>query len=68
MKEDIFFNSLSNLINFLNKEGFARSDGLLKSMGPTCPYFIKSKGLMYNNFNKEKFLELADLVSKAADK
>jgi hypothetical protein len=65
MKEDDFFNSLSTLITFLNKEGWERTDGLLKSMGPTCPYFIKSKGLMYNNFNKEKFLELVDLVSKA---
>jgi hypothetical protein len=66
--EDIFFEVLAHLVDFLNESGWERSDGLLKSMGPTCPYFIKSKGLMYNNFNKEKFQELVSSVINAAVK
>jgi hypothetical protein len=66
--EDNFFQSIAQLVDFLNKSGWERSDGLLKSMGPTCPYFIKSKGLMYNNFDKEKFSSLVELVNKNAGK
>jgi hypothetical protein len=66
--EDIFFQSITQLVNFLNKSGFERSKGLLDSMGPTCPYFIKSKGLMYNSFDSEKFSELVSTVSKTAGK